>query len=154
MKGLVAIAILVAALAASGSGTAAEPAGEFRVVLPTLSRDAAAGRMLSGLWGGVGMNMERDATGVTRLEFDCANGLILGPLSVDGDGSFAWEGLYVREHGGPIREGELPEVHEAVYSGRVAGPKMQLTVRLSETGDDIGPFNLAEGGRGRVFKCL
>jgi hypothetical protein len=62
--------------------------------------------------------------------------------------------VFVREHGGPIRLGEVPDSHPANYAGVVRGDAMTLTVRLTDSADAIGTFSLTRGSPGRVVKCL
>jgi len=61
---------------------------------------------------------------------------------------------FVREHGGPIRQGEVPDSHPASYAGTVTANTMALTVRLTDLAETIGSFTLAYGSRGRIVKCL
>jgi hypothetical protein len=90
----------------------------------------------------------------THLELDCAHGDIPAVLTVDRQGQFSVAGTYVREHGGPIRQGEIPDSHPAIYSGLVGSTTMTLTIRLGDTNESIGAFALVSGSLGRVFKCL
>jgi len=90
----------------------------------------------------------------THLELDCAHGDIPAVLTLDRQGQFQVAGTYTREHGGPIRQGEIPDSHPAIYSGLVASKMMTLTIRLSDANESIGPFTLVSGSLGRVFKCL
>jgi hypothetical protein len=108
---------------------------------------------ISGAWGGDHVSLTITETG-SRLEFDCAHGNIPGAFAVDTEGTFAAPGTYVREHGGPIRDGEIPDAHPAIYGGMVTGIAMRLIVRLTDTNEVIGTFTLTRGVPGRVFKCL
>jgi hypothetical protein len=108
---------------------------------------------LSGTWGGDHVSLTVTASG-EHLEFDCAEGDIPGPLVVDTRSAFSASGTFTREHGGPIRVGELPDRHPAIYTGSVTGPAMVLQIRLTDTGEAIGTFTLTRGAAGRVFKCL
>jgi hypothetical protein len=90
----------------------------------------------------------------THLELDCAHGDIPAVVSVDRRGQFGVAGTYVREHGGPIRQGEIPDSHPAIYSGVVGSTTMTLTIRLGDTNESIGAFTLTSGSPGRIFKCL
>jgi hypothetical protein len=74
--------------------------------------------------------------------------------AADVQGSFIVSGTFVREHGGPIREDEMPDAHPALYAGAVTGGVMQLTVHLTATNEVIGTFTLTRGAPGRVVKCL
>lgn len=108
---------------------------------------------LDGMWGGEHVSLKVAAT-TSHLEFDCAHGEIPGTLTADAAGTFAAPGTFVREHGGPIRENETPDAHPATYLGAVLGATMELTVRLSETGQTVGTFTLVRDAPGRVLKCL
>ena len=110
-------------------------------------------RLPSGVWGGEHISISVTDTS-THLELDCAHGDIPAVLTLDRQGQFDVAGTYVREHGGPSRQGEIPDSHPAIYSGLVAATTMTLTIRLSDTGESIGAFTLVSGSLGRVVKCL
>jgi hypothetical protein len=113
----------------------------------------APSRLPAGVWGGDHITLAvGDAS--THLELDCAHGDIPAVPTLDREGQFEVAGTYVREHGGPIREGEISDRHPAIYSGRVAAATMTLTIRLSDTNEQVGAFTLVSGSSGRVFKCL
>jgi hypothetical protein len=88
------------------------------------------------------------------VEFDCAHGDIPGALTLNARNEFNVTGTFVREHGGPIRVGEVPDSHPAVYAGLVTATTMTLTVRLTDTNEMIGTFTLSRGTPGRVVRCL
>ena len=127
---------LVAAAAYACGGTAAGPS-----------------RLPSGVWGGDHIAMSVSDPG-THLELDCAHGDIPVVPTVGRQGQFEVAGTYVREHGGPVRQGETVDSHPAVYSGAIASTTMTLTIRLSDTNETAGTFTLVSGSSGRVFKCL
>jgi hypothetical protein len=106
-----------------------------------------------GVWSGEQITMTVTDT-ATHLEFGCAHGDIAGALTLDGHGHFDATGTYVREHGGPIRPGELPDSHPATYAGSVSADTMTVMVRLNDTGELIGTFTLALGAPSRVVKCV
>ena len=108
--------------------------------------------MLGGTWGGEHVTMS--IADWTHLEFDCAHGDVAARLSIDFDGHFDVTGTFTREHGGPVRVEEPPDIHPASYSGGVSDDRMTLTVRLTDTGETIGAFTLILGTPGRVVKCL
>jgi hypothetical protein len=110
-------------------------------------------RLPTGIWGGDHISLSITATS-THLELDCAHGDIPSVLTLDRQGQFQIGGTYAREHGGPIRQGEVPDSHPAIYSGQVASTTMTLTIRLSDVNESIGGFTLVSGSPGRVFKCL
>jgi len=105
-------------------------------------------------WGGEHLGLIVNSGGAA-LEFDCAHGQIEKPLTIDPKGYFLRPGVFVREHGGPDRPGEIPDSHPAVYSGRVNGNNMALTVKLVESGHsvDVGTFQLTQGMPPHIVKC-
>jgi hypothetical protein len=117
------------------------------------STPAGPSRLPAGVWGGDHVTLEV-ADARVHLELDCAHGDIPVVPALDREGQFEDAGAYVREHGGPIRQGEIPDTHPAIYSGRVAATTMSLTIRLSDTSERIGAFTLESGSSGRVVKCL
>ena len=110
-------------------------------------------RLPTGIWGGDHISLSITDTS-THLELDCAHGDIPSVLTLDSQGQFQIAGTYTREHGGPIRQAEVPDSHPAIYSGQVASTTMTLTIRLSDVNESIGGFTLVSGSHGRVFKCL
>jgi hypothetical protein len=86
------------------------------------------------------------------IEFDCAHGTIDGPLALDRRGRFEVKGRYLPEHPGPVRRDESAEGRPARYLGLVRGQVMTLRVTVDD-GTELGPYRLALGRRGRVFKC-
>ena len=106
-----------------------------------------------GSWGGdhIALTIARTAT---HIEFDCAHGDIPTALTVDARNGFDVPGTFVREHGGPIREGEAADSHPARYVGSVTDRMMVLTVRLTDGNEPIGTYALSRDAPGRVVKCL
>jgi hypothetical protein len=110
-------------------------------------------RLSTGVWGGDHITLAvADAS--THIELDCAHGDIPVVPTLDRQGQFEVVGTFVREHGGPIRQGELPDRRAALYAGHVASTTMTLTIRLSDTNEPVGAFTLVSGSSGRVVKCL
>ncbi len=105
------------------------------------------------MWGGNDIALTVADTG-THVEFDCAHGDIAGSITLNAQNMFNVQGTYVREHGGPIRVGEMTDSHPASYAGSATATTMVLTVRLTDTNDVIGTFTLSRGSPGRVLKCL
>jgi hypothetical protein len=116
------------------------------------SRARKMQRFATGMWGGAHIRINVNE-GSADVEYDCANGTIKGPLTVDGEGCFSWSGIHSREHGGPIRKDEKPDSHPASYTGAIKDDTMTLTVKLTDTGETLGTFTLKRGNPGRVFKC-
>jgi hypothetical protein len=124
------------------------------LLLPTLvGCSTAVPEALDGTWGGPHIGMVVTADGA-ELEYDCAHGRITQPIRLDRDGEFVALGVHVREHGGPIREGEQVVELPARYSGRVRGSDMTLRVDLTGEGSSLGTFELERGASPNVFKCL
>ncbi|HEV7398033.1 MAG TPA: hypothetical protein VGN86_16095 [Pyrinomonadaceae bacterium] len=109
-------------------------------------------RLQSGSWGGPHISIEVDSNSA-RIEYDCANGAISGPLTIDSKGRFSWRGTHQREGPGPVRIERQPTDQPATYTGSVKGTTMTLTVKLAGSDDTIGTYTLQQGKAGRVFKC-
>jgi hypothetical protein len=109
--------------------------------------------MLTGMWGGDHIALTVADRGA-HFEFDCAHGDTPITLVVNARNEFDVSGTFVREHGGPIRVGEMPDSRPAAYVGSVTETTMVLTVRLTDTNEVIGTFSLSRGAPGRVVKCL
>jgi hypothetical protein len=106
-----------------------------------------------GAWGGSHVNMQVTSAGA-RLEYDCAEGVIDQPLRPDAEGRFRATGSHTPGYGGPIREGEILPAFRARYDGHVKGDQMSLLVTLTETGDELGLFELRRGSSGLLVRCL
>ena len=125
-------------------------AGAFACAWPPLRMPPT---VPTGLWGGDHIAMTVTDTG-THVELDCAHGDIPDGLGIDARNQFSVAGTFVKEHGGPIREGEVPDSHPAVYVGLLTSNHLELSIRLADTGDMLGTFALTRGVAGRVVKCL
>lgn len=109
-------------------------------------------RLQTGSWGGSHIRIEVGPSSAT-IDYDCANGTINGPLTVDRKGHFAWRGSHNQEHGGPTRIDEQSNGRPAIYSGWIKGDTMTLTVKLAGTNEGAQSYTLNRGSAGRVFKC-
>lgn len=108
---------------------------------------------LVGVWGGQHASLTVGTLDAS-VEFDCAEGMVVAPYHVAGDGSFEWDGTFVRGTGGPVRVGEVPPEEHAVYAGMVNWPdKMRLSVKLDD-GLVLGPFQLRRGAESQLTRCL
>ena len=110
-------------------------------------------RTLTGNWGGPHIGLAATAEGA-RIEYDCAQGTIDGPIVLDRAGRFVATGTHTAEHGGPVREGEEPKPQPARYKGKLKGKTLTLTVILTDSGENAGTFTLALGATPRLVKCL
>jgi hypothetical protein len=107
----------------------------------------------SGTWGGEHVQLTvTDAT--ATVEFDCAHGTLDRPLALDRRGHFDVAGIFVREHGGPIRVDEAPDQQPARYAGIVNRRSMTMTVTMTTSPNVLGPFALVLGQPARLLKCL
>lgn len=109
-------------------------------------------RARTGAWGGKDVSANITETGAT-IEYSCAEGTISQPIILDKNGNFDVKGVYVAEHGGPVRMGE-DNSHPARYSGRIEGDKWTLTVTLTDKKETIGTYTLTYGAITRLVKCL
>jgi hypothetical protein len=116
------------------------------------TRGNGAERVKTGTWGGTGAALKVTDAGA-KIESDCANGQIPGPLTLDADGRFAVEGTWTAEHAGPVRIDEEPVAARVRYSGLVSGSTMTLDVSLIESGQSLGSFTLKLGSDGALRKC-
>jgi hypothetical protein len=109
------------------------------------------GTLVLGRWGGVHVALAlTDSGGI--IEYDCAHGGFRVPVRLDRAGRFDITGVHVREHGGPVRVGEVPDSVPARYAGQMRGDRMTLRVLVGT--DTLGPFELRRGAEPQLFKCL
>jgi hypothetical protein len=106
-----------------------------------------------GTWGGDHVQVVTTESG-TAFQFDCAHGGVSDPIRLAADGTFETTGVFVREHGGPVREGETLEEEPAVYAGRLDGGRLTFTVWLPVRSSTIGPFVAVRDASPRLFSCL
>lgn len=104
----------------------------------------------AGVWGGEHIRIEVGAKSAT-VEYDCAHGVIEGPLVVDSAGRFNLRGTHTPERGGPVRSDETPRALPAKFVGSVNGDKMTLTLKLADAEDET--FTLQKGKEANLFKC-
>jgi hypothetical protein len=109
------------------------------------------GAPVVGRWGGVHVALTLTDSG-GMIEYDCAHGGLGGPVRLDRAGRFDIAGVHVREHGGPVRVGEVPDSLPARYLGHVRGDRMTLRVLVGP--DTLGPFELRRSAEPQLFKCL
>ena len=78
------------------------------------------GSPVTGAWGGRHAGLALTESGGT-IEYDCARGGLGAPVRPGSDGRFEVAGIHVREHGGPMRVGEVPDSVPARYVGHLSG---------------------------------
>lgn len=108
---------------------------------------------VSGVWGGPHIEMVADQSGAT-IDYDCGVGAINGRLRPDARGDLVARGTHTFDSGGPYRVDEVPDTHPARYVAHVHDDTMTLTVTLTDTGLELGPFTLRRGERGDMYYCL
>ena len=108
---------------------------------------------LTGAWGGRSVALLVTGAGGV-LEYDCAAGTIDQPLQPEAGGRFSATGTHTPGQGGPVREGDIPEVFPARYDGEVSGDTMTLTVTLVASGQSVGAFTLTRDASPRLTRCL
>src|ERR1044072_1457608 len=91
-------------------------------------------RIAQGVWGGEHISMKVGAKSAT-IEYDCATGVIDGPLILDGNGQFNLRGTHKMERGGPVRLNDEPKPIPATYTGSISGNTMTLTLKLGNAED-------------------
>jgi hypothetical protein len=109
-------------------------------------------RLSTGTWGGDHIALTVTESGA-HIEFDCASGDIPEPIMIGDDGRMSVDGVYLREHGGPVRIDEVAERKPARYSGRLDGQTLTLEVMLTGSNEHVGSFTLTHGATPRVRKC-
>jgi hypothetical protein len=87
------------------------------------------------------------------IEFDCAHGLLAGPLVLTKSGAFEAQGTFVLERPGPRIDGQEPPSRPATYSGQVRDNEMQITFRFDDTQEENDTFTLVLGEDPRLRKC-
>ena len=107
-------------------------------------------RIATGVWGGEHISIQVRAKSAT-IEYDCARGVINGPLVVDSKGHFSLRGTHSPERGGPIRADDQPRQYPATYTGSIKGNTMTLTLKLADS--DPETFTLEKGKAGELVKC-
>jgi hypothetical protein len=118
----------------------------------TSSPSAKPNVLPTGTWGGEHIALESTEAGAT-IDYDCAHGTITEKIVLDGKGKFRVKGLHVKEHGGPVRQGEDTTGQTAVYTGTCDGKTLTLTITLVDTGEVVGTYTLTHRKMGRVIKC-
>ena len=106
---------------------------------------------ITGLWGGAHAGLTLTDSGGT-ISYDCAHGGLASPVRPDGAGHFEVAGVHVREHGGPIRIGEVPDSVPARYVGEVSADRMTLRVLVGT--NTLGPYSLVRGATAQLVRCL
>ena len=107
-------------------------------------------RIPTGVWGGQHINIEVGEKSAT-IEYDCASGVINGPLVVDNNGNFKLRGTHRVERGGPIRADDDTKGQPATYTGSIKGNTMTLNLKIGD--GETETFTLEKGKEGELVKC-
>ena len=119
---------------------------------PNVSPSPTPIRVKSGHWGG--LDATADVTiALSKFQFDCAHGRVLGPLLLNSAGHFFRNGTITLE-GGPEPIHDRPSI-PATYTGTVNGEKMNLEVRYMQGNHaTVSNFTLTFGVPGELHRCL
>jgi hypothetical protein len=105
----------------------------------------------TGAWGGPEASLVLSRSGGT-LSYTCGAGTIDSAWTISMDGKLAGTGQHFFG-GGPVPpEGRPP--HPALYSGRIEGNTLVLTVTVTDLAQTLGPFRLVRGGPVVQEQCL
>lgn len=110
------------------------------------------GKLANGVWGGQHIRFEVTDKGAV-IEFDCANGTIDVPITLDDKGGFDVKGKFAAEHAGPTRRDEEDNGRAVRYVGRVSDKELTLAISDLSTKENLGSFTLTHGNEGRLMKC-
>ena len=107
---------------------------------------------LTGQWGGDRANLTIDAKGA-QIEMDCAHGSFAAPLKLDRTGRFTGAGVLVTHRPGPSRIDAPDPHHTAVYSGKLTGSTLMLSIKVA---GEATPqqFRLVKDARVKLHRCL
>ena len=120
------------------------------LLLSAAAMNVSEQRIPTGVWGGQHINLEVGEQSA-QIEYDCATGVIDGPLVLDANGRFNLRGRHTMERGGPIRADDEAKSQPASYTGSIKGNTMTLTLKLGDS--DVETFTLEKGKPGDLFKC-
>lgn len=122
----------------------------FIVLVVSMTSMQKMQRISKGVWGGQHIKIEVGDKSAA-IEYDCASGVIEGPLVVDSNGNFKLRGIHRMERGGPVRADESPKEIPATYTGTIKGNTMTLTLKVEDSDEET--FTLEKGNPGELFKC-
>ena len=114
------------------------------------NRTATSRTLPMGIWGGDHITMTVDAAGA-QIEFDCAVGAIVGPISLDSSNHFQVKGIYRSQSPAPMGA-DASDANNAIYSGVVKGGKLHLDIGIAGRSDHL-IFELTHSQEGHIAKC-
>lgn len=135
--------------------TVARTATTEVTVAPTTTAPAGSGMAVpQGMWGGSGIQLTVTAGGGS-VEYECASGVIAEPLVTDDGGNFEASGSHAFERGGPVQPNTPPAPSQpARFAGWTDGSQMRLSVTLTDSGTELGPFTLHLGQQASLDRCV
>jgi hypothetical protein len=107
---------------------------------------------LTGQWGGDHSMLTLDAKG-GRIETDCGDGWITGPVTANTKGAFVARGVFVANAGGPERLDGSDRRKAAIFKGKLSARAMTLTIEAP----GLSPpriLNLVKDKQVKLFRCL
>lgn len=104
-------------------------------------------------WGGSGIRISIEQKSV-KIGYACADGEIVGRLKVDSRGNFKANGFHIRQRPGPITLDDKSQRQPARFEGKIVGKTMTVSIILTETGENIGNFELKRDVAVRLQRCL
>lgn len=107
---------------------------------------------IEGRWGGEQVQLVIDASG-GRIETGCASGTLVGPLKLNGQGSFHASGTFEQHQPGPQRADEPATPAGAQYSGEVKDGLLSLSV-MPQGGRPVQQFLLRKGSGSKLIRCF
>jgi hypothetical protein len=110
--------------------------GIDRVPLPT------------GTWGGENAGVIVESR-TAHVHIGCTKGDTDGPIVLDDDGEFSVRGSY-NVNAYPV---DLGILHPALFSGRVSGEEMTITVQLLDEERRLGPATVRFGRNPDMSQC-
>ena len=115
--------------------------------------NARADRPLpAGTWGGDHIEMTVTASDV-HFEFDCASADIAKVPVLDDQGRLAADGTYTKEHGGALRQDEVPDRQAARFTGLLKDKTLTVDVTIVDSKQLVAQFAVTLDAVSRVRKC-
>jgi len=106
-------------------------------------------RLREGNWGGNHVGVLVEATQVTFL-FDCAGGIVNGPIPLAADGTFDVTGTF-SDNGNAFNVDHTP--HATRYTGRLTGNQLTFTRVVLDGSRPDATFSAELGAAWTVIAC-
>ena len=105
-----------------------------------------------GAWGGAHAQIQVSPD-ETRVELECAQGLIRGPLTGGQARPRGLPGSLIPAGQGPRAETDAGAGEPARFRGTLVGKTLTLTITVVGPAEDVGTFHLTLGKTGRLASC-